>query len=94
MYGFAEMGHHPSGGGQGTWWEAAACLRADPELFFTREGASRETNRTAELEAKQICAECVVRPQCLSIALARNEQYGIWGGLNPKERLAWLADSA
>ena len=40
---------------------------------------------TAE-SARQICAVCPVRDQCLQFALDSGEQYGIWGGRTPIER--------
>lgn len=30
--------------------------------------------------AKAICARCVLRERCLSGALERGEEYGVWGG--------------
>lgn len=32
--------------------------------------------------AKSVCEGCAVQDLCLSGALARNEQHGIWGGFN------------
>lgn len=68
------------------WWELAACLRVDPDVFITSEGVPRRVQRELEAKAKEVCASCPVRQQCLTEALARGEQYGVWGGLNPKER--------
>ncbi|ATN94031.1 transcriptional regulator WhiB-like [Mycobacterium phage Kumao] len=39
-----------------------------------------------EAEAKRICGNCPVRNLCLNEAMKSREDYGIWGGLNPKER--------
>lgn len=36
--------------------------------------------------AKLICATCPMTADCLAQALARNEQFGIWGGLTIRER--------
>ncbi|TMR13807.1 WhiB family transcriptional regulator [Nonomuraea turkmeniaca] len=36
--------------------------------------------------AKAICAGCPVRGDCLRWALEHGERWGIWGGLNPRER--------
>jgi WhiB family redox-sensing transcriptional regulator len=44
-----------------------------PELFFDIRG------RTLEL-AKELCATCPVRHDCLSAALDRGEPHGVWGG--------------
>ena len=36
--------------------------------------------------AKSVCAACSVREECLEYALDTNQQWGIWGGLLPRER--------
>lgn len=36
--------------------------------------------------AKDLCAQCDVRIECLEAALAQREPAGIWGGLAPDER--------
>jgi WhiB family redox-sensing transcriptional regulator len=37
-------------------------------------------------EAKAICAECLVRAECLSYALDHPDLIGIWGGVTAHER--------
>ena len=44
-----------------------------PELFFATHG------RALDL-AKELCAACLVRDECLSEALERGEPHGVWGG--------------
>ena len=61
--------------------EGARCLRTDPEAFFAEDQAQLGA-------AKSICARCPVRTRCLDVALARNEMFGIWGGLSRQERAA------
>lgn len=51
----------------------AACVDADPNLFFADDMATVE-------QAKQVCATCPVREQCLDGALERAEPHGVWGG--------------
>jgi Transcription factor WhiB len=51
----------------------AACLHADPDLFFAPEG-------DAQAKAKAICASCMVRSECYELARVNGEQTGIWGG--------------
>lgn len=59
------------------WAEDSACQRHDPELFFS------DSDRLTIREAKAVCkTECPVREKCLSDALDRGEQWGIWGGVN------------
>ena len=52
----------------------------DPDWFFART-ADPETQI-----AKAVCAWCTIREECLDAALQRREQYGVWGGLDEKER--------
>jgi WhiB family redox-sensing transcriptional regulator len=73
------------------WSDAAACRGSEGSLFFSSEINERKEDRhERELLAKQLCATCSVRGDCLSAALARHESYGIWGGLNELERRALL----
>jgi WhiB family transcriptional regulator, redox-sensing transcriptional regulator len=62
-----------------TWMREANCATTDPELFFP-------DSRSPANEAKEICASCPVRPECLEYALAAAEEFGVWGGLTEKER--------
>jgi WhiB family redox-sensing transcriptional regulator len=61
------------------WQLKANCLGFDPELFFPARGDSTR-------EAREICRNCVVREDCLEYALANGEKFGIWGGLDERER--------
>jgi WhiB family transcriptional regulator, redox-sensing transcriptional regulator len=64
----------------GEWTERALCTQADPEIFFPPKG-------DPGTEAKQICASCPVREECLTYAIEADEKFGIWGGLNRAARL-------
>ena len=55
--------------------DGPACWGADPDLFFPLPGESADP-------AKAICAACAVRADCLTLARARGEQFGIWGGVD------------
>ena len=66
------------------WRAEAACLSADPDLFFPIATAG-PTERQIE-RAKRICAGCAVRQECLEFALAHDQMYGIWGGTTPDDR--------
>lgn len=68
----------------GNWRAASACLRADPDLFFPISSAGRAIIQIAK--AKEICARCPVRRQCLEFARAHEPLYGIWGGTTFEER--------
>jgi WhiB family redox-sensing transcriptional regulator len=69
------------------WRDRAACRGAATDLFFPvgpagAMGAGADETR----RARQICASCPVRQQCLAYALASGQQYGIWGGSDEQER--------
>lgn len=67
-----------------SWGEQAACLSADPDLFFA-DGDDAKSRADREM-ARQICGRCPSRPDCLSDALERDERAGMWGGLTADER--------
>jgi WhiB family transcriptional regulator, redox-sensing transcriptional regulator len=69
------------------WIEEAACAAADPEVFFT-------TDPESDAEAKRYCASCRVHDECRDYALAADEEFGVWGGLNEDERKAVLGGAA
>jgi WhiB family redox-sensing transcriptional regulator len=70
----------------GDWRDLAVCRDADPELFFPF-GAPGSMLRQVD-RAKEVCAACPVQADCLSWALERGFDYGIWGGSTPDERRA------
>ena len=61
------------------WLSRANCQGVDPELFFPERGASTR-------EAKAVCRSCMVQSECLDLALANGEKFGIWGGASERER--------
>jgi WhiB family redox-sensing transcriptional regulator len=70
----------------GDWIEVAACVAAEPEVFFT-------TGPESDAEAKRYCARCPVREECRDYALTAGEELGVWGGLNADERKNILGDA-
>lgn len=44
-----------------------------PELFFDTYGPALDL-------AKQLCADCPIRRECLAAGLDRREPHGVWGG--------------
>ena len=67
------------------WRDKAECLTEDPERFFPK---ARTPYVLAELidEAKTVCARCPVAAECLEFAISTGQDYGIFGGLDEKER--------
>lgn len=61
------------------WDEDAACQTSDPSIFFPERGDNPEI-------AKRICRRCDVREDCLRHAMKMPEEFGIWGGLDERER--------
>ena len=66
------------------WRVIAACQSVDPELFFPISAAGRCLEQVAE--AKEVCARCLVRAECLTFAQRTGQAHGIWGGLTEEER--------
>ena len=54
---------------------------ADLDAFYPERGGSTK-------EARALCAECLVRAECLAFALGNQDclEHGIFGGTSPKER--------
>jgi WhiB family redox-sensing transcriptional regulator len=61
-----------------------ACAGVDPELFFI--GDHRGAHNTYDT-ARRICATCEVRVPCAEYAIADPSLHGLWGGLDPQERI-------
>lgn len=61
------------------WVADAACNGLDPDLFFPEKG---ETSKPA----KEVCAGCPVKADCLDMAVELNLSFGIFGGLSARER--------
>ena len=72
--------------GPANWREDAACLHADPDLFFPIASLGPAQNEIDQ--AKRICAACPVREPCLAWALDLGGVSGIWGGTSEAERRA------
>ena len=70
------------------------CDNVLPDVMFPDE---RLNNRHPDvLAAKDVCLlQCprVVREECLTGALKRREEFGVWGGLSTKERNALIRRS-
>jgi WhiB family redox-sensing transcriptional regulator len=67
------------------WRVIAACQFIDPELFFPISTAGKSLEQV--VEAKQVCARCLVQAECLTFAQQTGQVHGIWGGLTEEERI-------
>ncbi|MGG8407073.1 WhiB family transcriptional regulator [Streptomyces sp. 12297] len=70
------------------WQERAACRNLGTDRFFHPAGERAEDRSVRDEAAKQVCALCPVRTECLRHALRVQEPYGVWGGLTQEERRA------
>src|SRR6478736_3887197 len=68
------------------WRDRAACLDADPELFFPIGNTGPAILQIEE--AKAVCRTCPVIDTCLKWALETGQDAGVWGGLSEDERRA------
>lgn len=68
-----------------SWDRHAECRDTDPALFFP-VGTSGHAAAEQIQQAKQVCATCPVQGPCLEYALATNQDHGVWGGRDEKER--------
>jgi len=68
------------------WQNQGECRKHDPEIFFLESHLRGPEKQKKILKAKQICAPCPVRNQCLEHALSTPEYYGVWGGFSEEER--------
>lgn len=66
----------------GDWRDDAACLGADPKLFFP-------DSKYVEPKAEALCASCPVRIECLVFAIENKIEFGTWGGhgVNARKRI-------
>lgn len=60
------------------WFRDASCAEHPNVEFFDGPTA----------DAKAICAGCIVREECESYARDHGIMWGVWGGLDVKERRA------
>lgn len=70
----------------GRWRDKASCKNVDNRLFFDffQGNCKADDERLAFL--KELCSKCPVKKECLDFAVRNGIQYGVWGGLLPKER--------
>jgi WhiB family transcriptional regulator, redox-sensing transcriptional regulator len=61
------------------WMRRANCRGTNASAFFPSDASGVEG-------ARQVCAECAVRPECLEFALENRFDHGVWGGASERER--------
>lgn len=63
------------------WRERAACRGMDTEAFFPAQGEHHLAR-----EARNICAPCPVRKECLQYAIDQRIREGVFGGMTENDR--------
>lgn len=61
--------------------ELPPCQVTDPELWFSAKGDAESANI-----AKKFCRTCPAVRECAIFGIANQEEFGIFGGLSPRER--------
>lgn len=65
------------------WMREAACRGHGFDIWFPTDEVGEQADA-----ARQVCAGCAVRPECLAYALDGGIRHGLWGGLSARERSA------
>jgi hypothetical protein len=55
-------------------------------MFFFPDGERSSARVHREQQARQLCAQRLVRTVCRDHALTAGEPYGIWGGMSEADR--------
>ncbi|QOH56212.1 WhiB family transcriptional regulator [Rhodococcus rhodochrous] len=76
-------------------FEEASCRQVDPETADEYWHPQRYESAAAKM-ARRICQSCVIMQDCRDYAVKTLPDFGIWGGLSPREleRLASTGDGA
>lgn len=75
--------------GDDAWRAEAACKGMDTNLFFPTKSLSGNRglpSNVAISKARLICAGCTVRKECLDFAVTNVIQFGMFGGVPPRDR--------
>lgn len=65
-----------------------------PEVFFPEDETNERARAKSEAIAKAICSGCPIKKNCLDFAIAYEEAYGIFGGMNHRERAKFISRGA
>jgi WhiB family redox-sensing transcriptional regulator len=75
-----------------SWRLEAGCRWVDPDLFFPISVSGRGGEQADR--AREVCARCPVRSECLGFALRTRQMHGVWGGTTAEERYLLLLEAA
>ncbi|MCP2271225.1 WhiB family transcriptional regulator [Actinokineospora diospyrosa] len=68
------------------WQDHGACRGVPSEKFFSPDNERGRARDRRVLAAKLVCSACPVLRRCRDHALRTAEPYGVWGGLDERER--------
>ena len=72
------------------WREKGTCwgktTSPENDYWYPEEDDPDKANKI--LIAKTYCNSCPVKKKCLKFSISNEEEYGIWGGMTPRERRA------
>ncbi len=68
-----------------SWMLESACRGEGSDTFFPENGAGVN-------KARQYCAKCSVRKECLEYALLNRIEEGVWGGASQRQRVNILRE--
>lgn len=67
-------------------FEEPLCAEVGVEIFYTDDKDERKVDSMNKYNmAKSICKKCPHKEECADWGI-KNELFGFWGGLSPKER--------
>lgn len=72
-------------------FETPLCAEVGTNLFFPKEADDPELSAIVEADysyARKVCEECDHKIECAMWAVEKNERFGMWGGLSPRDRVA------
>ena len=72
------------------WTDDAACTTVPLEVFYGTD--EKPITNIEKEQAKDICYACPVRRECLIVSIETNEYWGIWGGVDERERRAFIRE--
>lgn len=67
-------------------WGEASCRGLNTDFFFLEESQLFERQMSQKI-IRKMCFDCPIQKACMQVGF-EHEEFGIWGGLNPLERLA------
>lgn len=71
-------------------FEEPICAEVGTQLFFPKEPDDPQLSAIAEADytyARKVCATCPHQAECADWAIEKNERFGMWGGLTPRDRI-------